>query len=127
MDKAPRPASRARKCHRRVDCLNSLPTGRPSTRLISVKNTGLEPDSPEGLRIPDARASQHRGLLKEDRGGCDIPAFESVRGRQDQISLTSCRILEDVQADEHALGGGAGVESGLPGIEVSEGIASYDV
>jgi hypothetical protein len=43
---------------------------------------------------------QHRRLLKEHRGGGDIPAFEPVRCGQDKISLTPRRILEEVQTDE---------------------------
>jgi hypothetical protein len=43
---------------------------------------------------------QHRRLLKEHRGGGDIPAFEPACRWQDKISFTPCRILEEVQADE---------------------------
>jgi hypothetical protein len=43
---------------------------------------------------------KHRRLLKEHRGGGDIPAFEPARRWQDKVSLTPRRILEEVQADE---------------------------
>jgi hypothetical protein len=43
---------------------------------------------------------QHRRVLKEHRGGGDIPAFEPARRGQNKVSLTPGRILEEVQADE---------------------------
>jgi hypothetical protein len=43
---------------------------------------------------------EQRRVLKEHRGGRDIPAFEPARRRQEKISLTPRRILEEVQADE---------------------------
>jgi hypothetical protein len=43
---------------------------------------------------------EHRSLLKEHRGGRDIPAFEPTRRWQDKVSLTPRRILEEVQTDE---------------------------
>jgi hypothetical protein len=43
---------------------------------------------------------EHRRLLKEHRGGRDIPTFEPARCWQNKVSLTTRRILEEVQADE---------------------------
>jgi hypothetical protein len=39
-------------------------------------------------------------VLKEHRGGRDIPTFEPARRWQDKVSFTPRRILEEVQADE---------------------------
>jgi hypothetical protein len=63
------------------------------------KNTGFRTDTPRGC-ADRAGVLQHRRVLKEHRGGGDIPAFEPACRWQDKISFTPCRILEEVQADE---------------------------
>jgi hypothetical protein len=39
-------------------------------------------------------------VLKEHRGGRDIPTFEPARRWQEKVSFTPRRILEEIQADE---------------------------
>jgi hypothetical protein len=39
-------------------------------------------------------------VLKEGGGSRDIPTLEPARRRQNKMSLTPCRVLEEIQADE---------------------------